>query len=155
MYSGLAGTLVRWLLPVVLAVAVSGMHHLPARAGGATHHPVPGTHALVSAAPVPDPGQARAEPARPCCPGPSGVVAPAPAPRDDAPAGHGTGHDLLHLCLAVLVAALASILIFAALRRYLFVRGPMRAAALRPRAVARPPPVPISRRLAVLGVLRL
>jgi hypothetical protein len=143
-YSGLAGTLVRWLLPVVLAVAVSGMHHLPARAGGST---------LDSASPVPDPGWAHVEPARSCCPDPSAVLAP--APRDDAPAGHGTGHDLLHLCLAVLVAALASVLIFAALRRYLFVRGPMRAAALRPRAVARPPPVPISRRLAVLGVLRL
>lgn len=153
MYSGLAGTLVRWLLPVVLAVAVSGMHHLPARVGGATHHPVPGTHALVSASPVPDSGRARAEPARSCCADPSAVLAP--APRDDAPGGHGTGHDLLHLCLAVLVAALASILIFAALRRYLFVRGPMPAATLRPRAVARPPPVPISRRLAVLGVLRL
>ncbi|MEV0365871.1 hypothetical protein ACIBEK_01150 [Nocardia fusca] len=152
MYSGLAGTLVRWLLPVVLAVAVSGMHHLPARAGGSTHHPV-GSHALDSASPVPDPGRAHVEPARSCCPDPSAVLAP--APRDDAPAGHGTGHDLLHLCLAVLVAALASVLIFAALRRYLFVRGPMRAAALRPRAVARPPPVPISRRLAVLGVLRL
>ncbi|MEV0107053.1 hypothetical protein AB0H42_12020 [Nocardia sp. NPDC050799] len=150
MYSGLAGTLVRWLLPVVLAVAVSGMHHLPARDGGVTHHPVPGSHALVAASLAPDPGRARADS---CCPAPSGVLAP--APRDDAPAGHGTGHDLLHLCLAVLVAALASVLLFAALRRYLFARESMRAVALRPRAVARPPPVPISQRLAVLGVLRL
>ncbi|MEU1520724.1 hypothetical protein ABZ413_00815 [Nocardia rhamnosiphila] len=153
MYSGLAGTLVRWLLPVVLAVAVSGMHHLPARAGGVTHHPAPGSHALVSASPAPDPGRAREEPARSCCPAPPAALAP--APRDDPPADHGTGHDLLHLCLAVLVAALASALIFAALRWYLFAREPMRSAALRPRAVARPPPVPISQRLAVLGVLRL
>lgn len=153
MYSGLAGTLVRWLLPVVLAVSVSGMHHLPARAGGVTHHPVPGSHALVSASPAPSPERVRAEAAPRCCPAPSGVLAQ--APHDDAPAGHGAGHELLHLCLAVLVAALASVLIFAALRRYLFAGEPMRAAALRPPAVARPPPVPISQRLAVLGVLRL
>lgn len=153
MYSGLAGTLVRWLLPVVPAVAVSGMHHLPARAGGATHHSVPASHALDSASPVPDPGRAREEPARFSHPAASGVLAP--VPRDDVPTGHGAGHGLLHLCLAVLVAALASVLIFAASRRYLFAREPMRAAVLRPRAVARPPPVPVSQRLAVLGVWRL
>lgn len=153
MYSGLTGTLVRWLLPVVLAVAVSGMHHLPAQAGGTTHHPEPGTPAFVSASPVPDPGRAREEPVRACSPVSPGMLVP--APRDDAPAGHGMGHELLHLCLAVLVAALATVLIFAALRRYPFAREPVRTATLRPRAVARPPPVPISRRLAVLGVLRL
>ncbi|WP_063034286.1 hypothetical protein [Nocardia grenadensis] len=153
MYSGLAGVLARWLLPAVLAVAVSGMHHLPARAGSTTHHPEAGSPALVSAAFVPEVGRSREEAARPCCPSSSG--AHVPAPRDDAPAGHGAGHDLLHLCLAVLMAALASVLIFAALRRYPFARQPVPAATARPRALARPPPVPIAQRLAVLGVLRL
>ncbi|MGW5381648.1 hypothetical protein [Nocardia sp. NPDC003963] len=153
MYSGLASTLVRWLLPVVLAVAVSGMHHLPARAGGDTHHSVSSPRSLVSAAPAPDGWQAHGEAAR-CCPRPPAAISAAPG--DDAPAGHGAGHELLHLCLAILVAALASVLIFAALGRYLFTTEPTRAAVFRPGATARPPPpVPISRRLAVLGVLRL
>ncbi|MGW1737980.1 hypothetical protein ACWCPQ_04145 [Nocardia sp. NPDC001965] len=151
MYSGLAGTLVRWLLPVVLAVAVSGMHHLPARAGGATHHPVSASSSLVSA-PVPDLERAHDETAACCARSLEAVPA---VSRDDAPAGHDTGHDLLHLCLAILIAALASVLIFAALRRYLFATEPRCAGVFRPGALARPPPVPISRRLAVLGVLRL
>ncbi|GGL01087.1 hypothetical protein [Nocardia jinanensis] len=153
MYSGQAGALVRWLLPVVLAIAVSGMHHLPARDGGDTHRPVSSSHPLVSAAPVSDRGQEHAETAR-CCPrSPAAISAVPPA---DAPAGHGSGHELLHLCPAILVAALASVLIVAALGRYLFTTDATRTVVFRPTAPARPPPPgPISRRLAVLGVLRL
>lgn len=143
----------RWLLPVVLAVAVSGMHHLPARAGGDTHHSVSDSPALVSVPPVPEHGREHDE-AVLCCQWPPGAVST--VPRDGGPAGHGTGHELLHLCLAVLVAALASLLIFAAPGRYPSANEPARAAVLPPEALARPPPcVPISRRLAVLGVLRL
>ncbi|MEV3965415.1 hypothetical protein AB0M34_31810 [Nocardia sp. NPDC050193] len=40
-----------------------------------------------------------------------------PAPWDYAPAGHGMGHELLRVCSAGLVAAPATVPIFAALRR--------------------------------------
>lgn len=152
----------RSLLPAILVMAVLGMHHL---AGGPDHtgpaassgHHAPGP--VVAVAGV-DP--ARAGPAVRCCsalsPGSSaGTVSEVPAhpPRDTAPADHGSGHDLLHMCLAILTALAALAPLLYRLGRWwpegaAGVRGGARRLAGR----ARPPPA-TAVRLAALGVLRL
>ncbi|MFI5719382.1 hypothetical protein [Nocardia sp. NPDC051750] len=144
MQSGPVRTLMRWLLPAFLAVAVLGMHHLPAAGPGdrAAHHQV---------VPSPDTTAGPVGERSGCCRSSS----PAAEPSDDVPGGHGAGHELLHLCLVILTALAGIALVLFAL-----VRGPAWSvsAAETPRpppvVCARPPPAH-SRRLAALGVLRL
>ncbi|MGI5218217.1 hypothetical protein [Nocardia sp. CA-290969] len=147
MQSGIAGILARWLLPALMAVAVLGMHHLPARepVPGDAQHGVPAVVNAVSGGPV----EASADRAH-CCNSPRAI---APEPAHDRPADHGAGHELLHLCLAVLMALAGIVLVF-----FVVARG---AAGYAPRAaifgdpVVRARPPPLARRLAALGVLRL
>ncbi len=77
-----------------------------------------------------------------------------PAPGEPAPGEHDGGHDLLHLCAAILtaLAGLALVLFgLVGLTRDDAVARARRTAS----SVARPPPRPTSRRLAALCVLRL
>ncbi|MEU1981598.1 hypothetical protein [Nocardia sp. NPDC019395] len=148
MQSGLAGTLVRWLLPAFLAVALLGMHHLPAADEGgvvsAGHHADLRPDAAAGP-PVAQPGGSH------CC---TVSSLPTVEPRDPS-GGHGSGHELLHLCLAVL-AALAGIVLALFAAAWSPAGSNRGSAAPRspPVFCARPPP-PQSRRLAALGVLRL
>lgn len=143
----------RWLLPAVLAVAVLGMHHVPVEAGHEAHHPVTTHYASTGPAPLPIVEGVWESTNPSCCPEPA--AAASAGQHDEAPAEHGNGHDLLHLCLAILIASVASVLVFAALGRFLCARVPAATAGRRPITLARPPPLPTPQRLAFLGVLRL
>ncbi|MFD4404450.1 hypothetical protein ACFWPH_16995 [Nocardia sp. NPDC058499] len=151
MHSGIAGTLVRWLLPAFLAVALLGMHHLPAAGEPAA---APTQHELLRSvepeAGPPAPAGTQSGPA-PCCTAPS-VLAPEPA--HDSPGDHGAGHDLLHLCLAVLTALAGIVLALFVVARGVIGYSPVAVVPAVPLVWARPPP-PLARRLASLGVLRL
>ncbi len=119
----------QWALVWAVAFAVVGMHHL------GTQEPAVHTTTASAAATVAD-----------CCDHASEEHTPAPTGQ----------HDMLHLCLAVLCAALGLTLAMAALRGRTVTEGlsslSMRAA--RPRS---PPPRPggAPARLAELCVLRL
>ncbi|MFC8042811.1 hypothetical protein [Nocardia sp. NPDC057353] len=141
----------RSLLWATLAVAVLGMHHAPALAASACsgHHftstsPAVTEHGTAPAeigSPIADPG---------CCAhDTAGQVNAGPEPAE-----HG-GHDALHLCLAILAAVVGVALLV------VVSKVPIAAALEHTRAAwggdrrrARPPPVPVLRRLAVLCVLR-
>lgn len=151
MHSGLAGTFVRWLLPAFLAVALLGMHHLPAAGEPAT---APAQHELLrSVEPEAGPPASAGTPSDPahCCTAAS-VLAPEPA--HDSPGDHGAGHELLHLCLAVLTALAGIVLALFVVARGMIGYTPVAVVPAVPLVWARPPP-PLARRLASLGVLRL
>lgn len=149
--SGLPGTLARSLLLVVLAVAVAGMHHLLGELPGDHHRQAVLAHVAVSPANsgvrAEEPGN-RAGP--PCCPETRTVA----GERDDPVGGHG-GHELLHLCLAILTGMVGIALTLCAFGGWLPAAAPGAGVVRAPRPFARPPPPSHSRRLAVLGVLRL
>ncbi|MGW4369344.1 hypothetical protein ACWEKT_27245 [Nocardia takedensis] len=137
MLSGGVGTLLRSLLLATLAVAVLGMHHVP----GAEHSPQKGH------------GDGCCEVSRVEMPPAESPVA-ASSVVDRQPSGHGAGHDLLHLCLAILAAVTGLILlVFAVAWRFPDERAMVwrRRCA---RGFGRDPPTPTLRRLAVLCVLR-
>lgn len=151
MRSGVPGTLTRSLLLVILAMAVTGMHHLLGVAPGDAHHPAAARHTTVTE----ESGAARPAVLRDgegvsCCPG----VHPVAGERDD-PAGGHSGHDLLHLCLAILAVAVGVALTLFVLGGRPPAAAPESGAVRGPAPFARPPPPAHSRRLAVLGVLRL
>lgn len=135
-----------WLL-ALLAFGVMVMHHAPlAHASDSAPMPMPpalvqlhGTHAA-QAADVPHAQVGRsAEPAAHSSP-------------DRQPAHE---HGWLHLCLAILAAAIVLFAAHALRASALLPKAPFRAAALGPgRSRSRPPP-PLPRRLAQLCVLRL
>ncbi len=78
-----------------------------------------------------------------------------PAAGAPAPEGHtGHGTDLLHLCLAVLMAGAAVVLGLLAWRRGVVVPGAGQPAARLQIAGSRGPPLRVPRRLALLCVLR-
>ncbi|NKY58899.1 hypothetical protein [Nocardia flavorosea] len=151
MHSGAAGTLVRWLLPLFLAVALPSMHHLPAAgepaAAPAQHEPV---RSVEPEAGPPAPAGALSDSAH-CC---TTAVVLAPESAHDTPGDHGAGHDLLHLCLAVLTALAGIVLALFVVARGMTGYTPGAVIPAVPLVWARPPP-PVSRRLAALGVLRL
>ncbi|MFI7679048.1 hypothetical protein [Actinophytocola sp. NPDC049390] len=130
----------RWLLLCVLAFGLIGMHHLGwmSHPCGTPAEPMSSTSVLM----------------------PDDVMAPAApsAGQPDPSAGHRTHHgvdDLLHLCLAVLVAALALVGLWAHARRSagnLADEQPPPLASWR--QPPHPPPVPAPP-LTALGVLRL
>lgn len=142
MSSGYAGTLWRSLLWATLAVAVLGMHHAPALATSTSHAVT--AHGAAPAETVPpaaDPG---------CC----AHATAGQADTEPEPTEHG-GHDALHLCLAILAAvAGVTVLLFVSTVPIAAALGHTRAAWGADRRGARPPPVPVLRRLAVLCVLR-
>lgn len=149
----------RSLLPAILVMAVLGMHHL---AGGPDHTasaPPSGHHAPERVVASVDHSHAGVDDS--CCSGISlpelpGHDAPAHPPGDTAPADHGAGHDLLHLCLAILIALAALATVPALLGRWR--PGAVAGAGAGIRGVAtfaRPPPPATAVRLAALGVLRL
>ncbi|MBF6348103.1 hypothetical protein IU448_03625 [Nocardia flavorosea] len=151
MHSGIAGTFVRWMLPAFLAVALLGMHHLPAGdpAAAPAHHElllstVPGT-GFPAAGTQSDPANSR------CCTTPAAVASD---PAHDVPGGHGAGHELLHLCLAVLTALAGIVLALFVVAHGMDGYTPVTVIPPAPIGWARPPP-PLARRLASLGVLRL
>lgn len=149
--SGLPGTLTRSLLLLVLAVAVAGMHHLLGELPGDHHRQA----SLAPVAVSPADGGARAEEPRNragvfCCPETRTVA----GEHDDPVDGH-SGHELLHLCLAVLTGVVGVALTLCAFGGWLCAAVPGSGAVRGPRPFARPPPPAHSRRLAVLGVLRL
>ncbi len=143
-----ARTLRRSLLLAILAVAVAGMHHL---AGPSAHihrndHAAPISHAARAV------DEAVVATHRSChqrCP--QLLIAP---DGHDTPVGHDSGH-LLHLCLAVLLAAAGFALMLIALGSHPLRRARVGGSTEYPMAFARPPPLPTSRRLACLCVLRL
>ncbi len=147
-HSGAAGTFVRWLLPLFLAVALLGMHHLPAGepAAASTQHEL-----LRSVEPEAGPPVgAQSDPAH-CC---TTAAVLAPEPGHDSPGDHGAGHDLLHLCMAVLTALAGIVLALFVVACGVTGHTPAAVIPAVPLVWARPPP-PLSRRLAALGVLRL
>ncbi|WP_280423520.1 hypothetical protein [Nocardia carnea] len=151
MHSGVTGTLVRWLLPAFLAVALLGMHHLPAAGEPAA---TSAQHELLRSAPAeaifPPPSDTQSGPAH-CCTMPQVLV---PEPAHDGPGDHGAGHELLHLCLAVLAALAGLVLTLFVVARGIAGYVPVAVPPAAPIVRARPPP-PLARRLAALGVLRL
>lgn len=131
-----------------MGLAVLGMHHLPA--GEPVSRDV--QHSVAGAAHTASGGTVETSAGRAhCCASPR-VVAPEPA-HDDHPAGHGVGHDLLHLCLAVLMALAGIALVFLMVARD--AAGDTLLTAVRCAPVVRARPPPLARRLAALGVLRL
>ncbi|WP_051772635.1 lipase chaperone [Saccharothrix sp. NRRL B-16314] len=141
----------QWLLVSALAIAVVGMHHLSGHDAGHSA----GMTAVVAVEPV----------AVECCADHVGMTEPLPAmstasamPMADLTPSmpEPSGHDLLHLCLAVLVAALGLGVLLRALRR-----SPVcdLVGAFVIRTVGRRPPLPPPRGvpavLASLCVLRL
>nr|WP_198654022.1 MULTISPECIES: DUF6153 family protein [Nocardia] len=129
---------------VILAMAVLGMHHLLFSVADATVH---------GAASHPVPAEARTNTG--CCASPLPADEVESDSRGGTPAGeqHG-GHDLLHLCLAIMVAIAGVALVLIALIWSSPAR--VRCGGLCPGVGerARPPPGPTLRRLAVLCVLR-
>lgn len=144
-----SATLWRSLLLAVLAVAVLGMHHTPLAPLGhempgepiAPAHRASGAHMLpgfeVPGAPVPHG---------------SGVAGAHPTDEHGAPGGHG--HDLLHLCLAIMAALTGLALVLVALGAAPATAGDAAGRRTGAGGYARPPPLPVRRRLAVLCVLR-
>lgn len=135
----------RWSLLALLVLGVVFMHHAPvghsamsapaSAAVSVSHH----AHAMKPGESVPA-ADTTAE-----------TVVTASTAVD---AAHVAGHDVLHMCLAILVAA-------AALLAFLVLRLWMRPAEVLARSVIRagierfPPPVPVPRKLAALCVFRL
>ncbi|MFC3960962.1 hypothetical protein [Nocardia jiangsuensis] len=149
-----AGALLRSMLWATLAVAVLGMHHTPTLVQ-ATSHSMPTVvagHDDHHAMPASDSPSMAAGHGDGCC----GQVAAGQTPSPGAgPAGEGHGgHDLLHLCLAIMTALAGVTLIVLALAWRGPAAVPRMGGGLRPGAFARPPPLPVARRLAVLCVLR-
>ncbi len=130
-----------------MAAAVLGMHHLPAGepVAGDMHHSGAGVVQSESGSPA----EALADRAF-CCDTPGAFV---PGPAHDSPSGHGAGHELLHLCLAVLMALAGIVLVFFVVAHGVAGYVPCPALHCDPLVRARPPP--LARRLAALGVLRL
>lgn len=151
MRDGIAGTLVRWLLPALLAVALLGMHHLLT---GGEPVSVPVSHELTG--PVgSEAGSPPVETLPATAHGDEVSITLAAEPTHDHPAGHGAGHELLHLCLAVLTAVAGVVLVLFPVARHTAADvGDAAVIAAVPAVWARPPP-PLARRLAALGVLRL
>ncbi|WP_447002997.1 hypothetical protein ACRAKI_25240 [Saccharothrix isguenensis] len=149
----------RWVLVLGLAIAVVGMHHLSGHGAGHTGMDA-GTDVGVTAVVEPV--------AVECCAGHIGMAGPLPPvssmpavfPVPEVPAmpsmPEPSGQDLLHLCLAVLVAALGSGLLLRAVRRSP-VSDPVGAFVTRTigRRPALPPPRGVPAVLASLCVLRL
>ncbi|MEV4646378.1 DUF6153 family protein [Saccharopolyspora sp. NPDC049357] len=124
----------RWGLLVALALGVVLMHHAP----GPHVSESPPAHTLaMSAAPI----TATAD---------DGCECRHAGEHSGAP--FSSGHDVLHLCLAILIG-------FAAFVLMAFRRGPGPTAAGPARSSTPPgmrgrPPIPVARRLAVLCVMR-
>ncbi|MBH0781883.1 hypothetical protein [Nocardia bovistercoris] len=141
----------RSLLLVIVVMAVAGMHHL---SGSAPRSHPPSHHEHVEAiapSPVAGVSDVGAAPVMRCC---TTMV----SPEEDGlgHGGHGPAHTLLHLCLAVLFAAVGLGLIWLALGEHRWSQlGAGVEAEAGVVAVARPPPVATSRRLASLCVLRV
>ena len=147
----------QWVLALALAVAVVGMHHLSGHEAG---HSDAGMNAGMTAAVAVEPV------AVDCCAGHVGMAEPLPAMSTLSSAPTATtlmpsmpepsGQDLLHLCLAVLVAAFGLGLVLRVLRR-----SPVcdLVGAFATRTIGRRPPLPPPRGvpavLASLCVLRL
>ncbi|MEU4311885.1 hypothetical protein [Nocardia sp. NPDC024068] len=158
MRSGATGAWLRSLLPAILVMAVLGMHHL---AGGPDHtEPAEpsGHHTMEAVAAIPAVDAADEQ----CCAAishPTSAEArhavPPHPPHDTDPAGHGAGHDLLHLCLAILTALAALALVLYQVAGWLEGTARVRGGSRHPATFARPPPPATSVRLATLGVLRL
>ena len=139
----------RWILLALLALGVVCMHHAPLaheHAHGFMATPMP---PVVSAAHqasagsgqhTADPGQATAV---------LTPLAPMAAGHDSA-----AGHEWLHMCLAILVAA-ATLLAYLVLRTMVLPAPGSTASAIRVGTERFPPPEPVPRRLAALCVLRL
>ncbi|WP_459546514.1 hypothetical protein [Nocardia sp. X0981] len=151
MRSGLPATLTRSLLLVVLAVAVAGMHHLLGELPGDAPHAATRPHMTVT--PASDGAQAEESGNRAgalCC----FDTRPVTGERDDPMGGH-SGHELLHLCLAILTAVVGVALTLCAFGGRLPAAAPASRAGRGVSPFARPPPPSHARRLAVLGVSRL
>lgn len=156
----------QWLLVSALAIAVLGMHHLTGHDAG---HSDAMTAAVAAESSVAESSVAESVVTESvvveCCADHVGMSGPLPAvstasampmapltPSMPEP----SGHDLLHLCLAVLVAVLGLGLLLRALRR-----SPVRdlVGAFVTRTIGRRPPLPPPRGvpavLASLCVLRL
>ncbi|MBF6357834.1 hypothetical protein IU449_25380 [Nocardia higoensis] len=161
MLAGRAGTLLRSLLWVTVAVAVLGMHHAPLTGSSTGHEHSGATH--VSAAEVIPAATATtfASPAEAglwesCCASVPDAAPMGERGHDEMPGG---GHDdahtgLMHLCLAIMAAMAGLVLVLFA------VAWPPSAderLVNRTRCrdgFGRAPPLSTSRRLAVLCVLR-
>ncbi|MGN2638984.1 hypothetical protein ACTD5D_23040 [Nocardia takedensis] len=156
MLSGCSRTFARPLLMVTLVVAVLGMHHLlfsvvdaPVHSPG-SHHASSGETAVMSASIA-----VEAETHAACCALPPVAGEGESDGRGGAPAGeHHGGHDLLHLCLAIMAAIAGVALVLIALIWPLSVRVQRGGLRRGVSGLARPPPGPTLRRLAVLCVLR-
>ncbi|WP_067864080.1 hypothetical protein [Nocardia shimofusensis] len=160
MLSGRARTLLRSLLWVTLAVAVLGMHHAPLT-GSTGHEHSGGTRAI--AAQVIPAGMVTtvASPAEngsheSCC---ASVPHAAPAwerGHDEMPGGgHDDGHTgVMHLCLAIMAAVAGLALVFSAVAWPSSAGGRLVSPIRCRDGFGRAPPMPTSRRLAVLCVLR-
>ncbi|MGV9750380.1 hypothetical protein [Nocardia farcinica] len=155
------GSLLRAWLPAVVAMAVLGMHHLVGAALDSTGAADHSRHAAVPAAAsapadlhevtgfAPDGHRADG------FGGPEDAAGPRDgAPGEPAPGEHDGGHDLLHLCAAILTALAGLALVLFGLVGLARDDAVARARRTAP-SVARPPPRPTSRRLAALCVLRL
>ncbi|WP_407690560.1 DUF6153 family protein [Saccharopolyspora rhizosphaerae] len=126
--------IVRWGLLIALALGVVLMHHTPGP--HASTNPEAHTSA-VSAAPITAASDESCE-----CHHPgehSGVPFP-------------SGHEVLHLCLAVVIGFAASVVLAFRRRWGAVVAGRVR--SLAPPGVRGRPPAPTARRLAVLCVMR-
>lgn len=125
---------VRWGLLIALALGVVLMHHTPGPHVSAS--PPAHTHAM-SAAPATAASEGGCECAH------SGEHSGGPI---------SSGHDALHLCLAILIGF--AVFALMALRRGPGATVPSPGRGLSSPGLRRRPPIPVSRRLAVLCVMR-
>ncbi|WP_156371417.1 MULTISPECIES: DUF6153 family protein [Nocardia] len=156
MLFGCTRALARPLLMVALVVAVLGMHHLMFSVAESPAHGMGSHHAWsADATATSDPTLIEAGTRGACCAAPTVVLGEDRAGgAGHTPVGEHGGHDLLHLCLAIMAALAGVALVLVA------VIWPSSVGIRRERwpsgagAAARPPPGPTLRRLAVLCVLR-
>ena len=130
-----------WWLLVLVAFGVVAMHHAPIAHGGPSAMPP-----AVSAAHHSE----GAHPPLPTTHGGETAIHVTHASAGDEP---GTGHGLLHLCLAVLVAA--AVVVLAWLTLWIGPDTSSHRSSVRTAIGRARPPLPVPRRLAVLCVLRL
>lgn len=154
MLTGRAGTLLRFLLWATLAVALLGMHHTPLADSVSGHSGGDRLLEAGSATTFASPVEAGSHEG--CCTSATAGPAARAGERDGLPSdGHDDAHaGLLHLCAAIMAVVAGLALVLFVVARLSSAGSGLLSPPRRGGGCGRAPPMPTSRRLAVLCVLR-